>query len=101
MSYMGGERYSPVDGALSSLKKEVVQDEIRAFSRQISPAWITHFTGLYRINRKKTAHEFALKIINLTQYKDFQGFQYNYQTGRVDEQREVVFIPNLSWKVEF
>jgi hypothetical protein len=101
MSYWGGEHYSPVSSQASSEQHEVVTDETRAFDKQILPPFTAHFTALYRINRKKTSHEFALKIINLTQYKDFQGFQYNVQTGKVDEQREVIFIPNLSWKVEF
>jgi hypothetical protein len=101
LSFMGGENYSPADPGLSALRKIAVTDETHAFSQKLSPALVAHFTGLYRINRKKASHEFALKIINLTRYKDFQGFQYNLQTGRVDMQREEVFIPNLSWKVEF
>lgn len=101
MSFMGGECYTPVDPWLSAERKEAVQDESRAFTERTSPAFISHFTALYRINRKKMSHEIALKFINLTRYKDFQGFQYNYQTGKTEIKREEVFIPNLSWKIEF
>jgi hypothetical protein len=101
ISLTGGEHYSPVNDPLSSERREAVYDETRAFEKQVSSPFTVHFTGNYRINKKKTSHEFALKIINLTQYKDFMGFQYNHQTSKVDAQREEIFIPNLSWKVEF
>jgi hypothetical protein len=85
----------------SNQNQEVVFDETKAFSKQISPAFTSHFTASYKINNKKSAQEIALKIINATQFKEFMGFQYNYQTQKVDEHREAIFIPNLSWKIEF
>ena len=85
----------------STQNQEVVFDETKAFSKQVSPAFTSHFTASYKINKKKSAQEIAFKIINATQYKEFLGFQYNYQTQKVDEHREAIFIPNLSWKIEF
>ena len=101
LSYQGGDHYSPINSTLSSLNQDVVFDETKAFSQQVSPAFTSHFTASYKINKKKSAQEIAFKIINATQYKEFMGFQYNYQTQKVDEQREAIFIPNLSWKIEF
>ncbi len=34
-------------------------------------------------------------------YEEFTGFQFNYATQKVDERREALFIPNLSYKIEF
>lgn len=101
LSYQGGNHYSPINNSQSTIQQEVVFDETKAFSRQVSPAFTSHFTVSYKINKKQSAQEIALKIINATQYKEFMGFQYNYQTLQVDEQREAIFIPNLSWKIEF
>jgi hypothetical protein len=101
ISYQGGERYSPINATNSTLNQDVVYEETRAFSRQLSPAFTSHLTASYKINRKKTGQEIALKLINATQYKEFVGFQYNYQTQNVDERRETIFIPNLSWKLDF
>ena len=101
VSLQGGDHYSPIDNALSALRQDVVFDETKAFSEQFSPAFTAHFTASYKINRKKTVHEFALKIINLTQYKDYLGFRYNYQTKAVDVDREATFLPNISYKIEF
>jgi len=64
------------------------------FFKRISDVWDEEY-------EQKTAHEFALKIINLTQYKEYLGFRYNYQTQTVDINREATFIPNLSYKIEF
>ena len=101
ISYQGGDHHSPINTTLSTQTQEVVFDETKAFSLQVSPAFTSHFTLSYKINKMKSSQEIAFKIINATQYKEFMGFQYNYQTQNVDEIREAIFIPNLSWKIEF
>lgn len=101
LSYQGGDHYSPINTSQSLTNQEAVFDEAKAFSQQYSPAFTSHFTTSYKLNKKKTTHEFALKIINLTQYKEYLGFRYNYQTQTVDTDREATFIPNLSYKIEF
>lgn len=100
-SFQGGDRYSPIDAAKSTTAQEVVFDESRAFSKQLSPSFTTHFTILYRINRRKTTSEFALKVLNAGQYKEFYNFEYNYQTQSVQQHREAIIIPNLSYKISF
>lgn len=100
-SLLGGDRYSPVNIAQSIVEEDPIFDEVNAFSQQYSPAFTNHFTASYKLNKKKTAHEFALKIINTTMYKEFQGFRYNFQTQTVDQKREALFFPNLSYKIEF
>jgi hypothetical protein len=101
VSYQGGDHYSPINTTQSLAVQDVVFDETKAFSLQYSPAFTSHFTASYILNKKKTTHEFALKIINLTQYKEYLGFRYNYQTQTVDINREATFIPNISYKIEF
>ena len=101
VNYQGGDHYSPVNTVLSIDRQEVVFDETKAFSKQFSPVFVSHFTASYKINKSKTAHEFALKIINLTQYKEYLGFRYNHHTQTVDTDREATFVPNISYKIEF
>lgn len=101
LSYQGGDHYSPVDITESVANQDVVFDETEAYSLQYSPSLVSHFTASYKINKKTTAHEIALKVINLTQYKEHLGFLYNYQTKTVDANREATFIPNISYKIEF
>jgi len=101
INFQGGDRYSPINTDLSIDRQDVVFDETKAYSKQFLPAFTTHFTASYKLNKRKTAHEIALKIINLTQYKEYLGFRYNHQTQTVDENREATFVPNISYKIEF
>lgn len=101
LSYQGGNRYTPYDKDASKLMKSVVYDYSNPFSAQLKPDLLLHLTVLYKINRKKVAHEFALKILNATMVKDFEGFKYNYQTGEVDNISEALLLPNISYKLDF
>ena len=100
-SYQGGDRHSPIDAIKSTTNQQVEFDENKAFSKQISPSFTTHFSILYRKNKAKTTTEWAFKVLNATMFKEFYGFQYNYKTQIVKEHRETIFIPNLSYKVQF
>lgn len=100
-SYQGGDRYSPINEVQSKLQQEVVFNESNAFSNQLTPSFTTHVSILYRVNKKKTTREIALKILNAGQYKEFYDFQFNYKTQLVQEHREAIVIPNLSFKIEF
>lgn len=100
-SYQGGDRYSPIDAAKSITSQQVEFEEDKAFSKQISPSFTTHFTIIYRKNKPKSTSEWAFKVLNATMFKEFYGFQYNYKTQTVTEHRETIFIPNLSYKIQF
>lgn len=101
ISFQGGNHHSPIDNVASLAAKQAVYDETRAFSQQFDPAFTSFFTATYRINGKSISHELSLKVINLTQYREYLGYRYNYQTHAVDVNREATFIPNLSYKIEF
>jgi len=103
LAYQGGERYSPVDeqATLARPDKEVQYDESKAFSKQLPPAFIGHFTISYKINRKRVAHEIALKMLNATFYDEYMGHSYNFKTHKIDKVYEGINIPNLSYKIEF
>ena len=101
INFQGGDHYSPIDTDLSIARQDVVFDETKAFSQQFPSAFTTHFTVSYKLNKRKTTHEFALKILNLTQFKEYLGFRYNYQTQTVDFDKEATFIPNIGYKIEF
>ncbi len=101
VTYQGGNRYTPVNVEASKASKDVVFDETKAFSMQTTPSLNLHFTVSYKINKAKSSHEFALKILNLTQQADFNGFLYNFIDNKVDKNLALIVIPNLSYKIEF
>lgn len=101
LTYQGGNRYSPINVTASSAAKDVVFDETNAFSMQSDPTLNLHFTASYKINKRKTTREIALKILNLTSQPDFNGFRYNFQSRLVEKDLNPIVIPNLSYKIEF
>lgn len=66
----GGRASGPaipsIDEAASAARHEAVYDESRPFTEQLEPVLLAHVTVSYRLNRKRVAHEFALKMLNLT-----------------------------------
>ena len=101
LSYQGGDRYTPVNTAQSLAAQSVVFDERNAFSQQYPAAFTSHLTVSYKMNKKNVSHEITLKIINVTQYEEYIGHRYNYQTNQVDVNREPSVIPNLSYRIDF
>jgi hypothetical protein len=100
-SYQGGDRYTPFNTALSQAAQDVVYDHTQPFSQQFPASFVLHASTSYRMNRDRINHEIALKIINLTGFAEFYGYQFNRVTQQVDAHREAIFFPNLSYKVEF
>lgn len=101
LSYQGGNRYSPVNEVASHLAKDVIYDQTKAYSMQSDPIINVHFTTSYKINKKKSSHEFALKILNATGQVDFYGYKYNLQKNTIDKDVSSVVLPNISYKIEF
>ncbi len=101
LTMQGGERYIPVNKAASVLEQRVVYDYSQAYELQHSPEFIAHFSVGYKINRNKLAHEFSLKMINVTGSEEFGRYFYNSRTGGIEENRSAVSIPNISYKIEF
>lgn len=100
-SYQGGDRYTPVDQAASLSTQNVVFDESKPFSKQFPAAFTGHITVNYKINKEKTTHEFAFKLLNATMYEEFTSFEYNLKKHTIDEVRDAIFIPNISYKIQF
>lgn len=101
LNYQGGDHYSPIDQPASFLAQDAIFKEKEAFSLQLPAAFTSHLSASYRKNGKRRGYEIALKLINATMYKEFSAFSFNYQTQEVDLRREAIFIPNLSYKLEF
>lgn len=99
----GGDRYSPIDekATLEHPDKKVQYDETRAFSQQFSPVFLANFSVSYKINKKKSTHEFAVKLLNATGYEEYGGHLYNLNTGKIEVNRFAMSLPNIYYKIEF
>jgi hypothetical protein len=101
LTLQGGEHYTPVDEVASHAEAALVLDNSRAYSAQLKPEFISHFTVAYKINRNRLAHEIAIKMININGNEEYGGHYYNYRTDRTEMYMGAVVIPNISYKIEF
>lgn len=103
LTLMGGKRYSPVDEAatMAHPDKEVQYDETRMYAEQFSPMFIGDFSISYKMNRKRVAHEFAIKSVNATKQKEYKEHKYNIQTGVIEPYRPETSMFNISYRIEF
>ena len=98
---LGGRRYSPLDRMASLDAMEDIYDETRAFEAQEDMSYHFHVTLTYRINKPGRSEIWAFQLFNFPSSADFEGYQYNFKTGKMDETTTHVFFPLLSYKVEF
>ncbi len=103
MSLLGGQRYTPVDTAatLAHPDKEVQYDESRMYACRFSPQVLGDFSASYRINRRRVAHEFAVRAVNITGTERYMGHKYNIRTGVIEPRMYVTSMVNVSYKIEF
>ncbi len=103
MSVMGGQRYTPVDesATLAHPDKEVQYDQARMYARQFSPQVFGDASISYKVNRRRVAHEFAVKTVNLTGTERYMGHKYNLRTGVIEPRMFATRMVNVSYKIEF
>lgn len=99
----GGDKYSPVDeqATLAHPDRETQYDETKAYSKHLSPMLLAHYTVSYRLNRTKVSHEFAVKGMNATGYKEYFGHAYNLKTGVIEPRRLKNSIFNITYRLDF
>lgn len=103
LTLQGGDRYSPVDKqeTLADPDKKTQYDETKAYSEQLSPIFLANYTVSYRMNRNKVSHEFAVKGLNATGYKEYTGHEYNLKTGVIEPRRLKNSIFNIVYRLDF
>ncbi|WP_103068467.1 TonB-dependent receptor [Aquimarina sediminis] len=101
LSLQGGDRYSLINSSLSDIDQDVVYNETTPFTEQTKNSFVSHVTLNYQWNRKRITQKLSFKVINANNFKEFLGHRYNLKTQSVEEYREALFIPNLSYKIHF
>jgi len=103
LTLQGGDRYSPIDeeATLAHPDKETQYDESKAYSKQLDPVFLANYTFSYRMNRAKVSHEFAIKGVNATGYKEYFGHEYNLKTGVIEPRRLKNSMINVVYRLDF
>lgn len=101
INVMGGKRISSVNIQKSHAERELFYDESRAFNNGEPNVFYSDITVELRTNRSNVSTVWSLQMINITGYEEFYGYRYNLRDNTIDEEREMIIIPNLSYKIEF
>lgn len=101
LNFTGGDRISPVDVEASDMAQDVIYDETRAF--EDSKPNVFHFDVSlnYRINKPKHSSIFSIQMINVIGSPEFYGYIYNYKNNTIDKDEESIFLPSISYRIEF
>lgn len=101
ITYLGGERITPLDIAASQSVRDVVYDESSAYEDQLPATWYVDLSASWQKNHKRYTSTWSLHFINLLFQKEFYGYRYNLQNGSIEPFQESVVIPNLSYRIDF
>lgn len=103
ISWLGGKRYTPVDeyATLNHPYKKVQYQGEYAFSRQFNPLLFGDFSIVYRLNRERVGHEFAIKSVNATGENEYLEHRFHLQQGKIVPYSPVTSMFNVSYRFEF
>lgn len=100
-SVLGGDRISPADHTASIAARDVVYNEDKAFSEHKPTVYYLDFTASWQRNKPRYSSTWSFQFVNLLFQKEFYGHRYNFKTNTVEELKEIVMIPNISYRIDF
>ncbi|MEZ4695447.1 MAG: TonB-dependent receptor [Rhodothermales bacterium] len=96
----GGSLRRPIDWNESLAQRTVVFDDRLPFVERNPIQTIVDVTVTYRINRRRTSSVWALQVKNALA-QGLPYFEYDFVAERLVQEKDVIVLPILSWKIEF
>ncbi|MBN2280183.1 MAG: TonB-dependent receptor [Candidatus Marinimicrobia bacterium] len=97
----GGRYRTPVDHEKTIATRELYYDASRAFSKREKPVNYLDISLTYRKNRRKFSSTWALQIKNALGVETIYEEDFNYQKGKITENKDRIIVPSLSYKIDF
>jgi hypothetical protein len=102
LTMAGARRFSPMDTLQSQIAREYVEDQAKKNIDRFGQAYFRlDFRLSYKINAKKSSHEIAIDLINITNQKNILKNSYNVATGQVQTDYQLGFLPLFYYKLDF
>jgi hypothetical protein len=101
MTYMGGDRITPVNIAETMAQQEIVEDVTRSFSKKTNDSPILSLAISYRKNKLNYSSIFSFSVINALAHEEFGDYNFNKTSQTIEESKDLFIVPNLSYKIEF
>lgn len=101
-SWLGANRFTPVDLEKSRLVGRTIRDESKVFETKAEDIFFINLGGSFKVNQKKTTHELKLEILNITNNQATSGEYYDVKTDKIESySNQWELIPNLIYTVSF
>lgn len=101
VTYRGGQYYTPVDLEKSRTAGETIYIVNSDFSKQGDDLFILNVSFSYKVNRKKTQHEFKIDIKNASNNQAKILERYNKATREIDSGEQLSILPSLQYILYF
>lgn len=97
----GGKRFIPIDLERSRTAGETKFDYSRAYESRRKDYFRTDVKISYRINRKKSTHEFSLDINNIFNTQNIWQEIYDARSGTISTEYQLGFFPIPLYRLTF
>lgn len=101
LTYMGGDRITPILESESVAANDIVYDYSKAYTLKEKNATLLSFSISYRINKQNHAGIWSFHLLNALGNKEFRGYEIDVKTGKPEMKFDKIMVPNLSYKIEF
>lgn len=100
-TWAGGRRYTPIDLETSLLNGRTVYFEDRAFSSQYPAYFRADVKVMYRVQRKKSTHEFGIDLQNVSGNRNIYDRHFDERTGKIVTEYQIGFFPIPQYRILF
>ncbi|NTW32589.1 MAG: TonB-dependent receptor [Bacteroidetes bacterium] len=99
--YMGGLRYTPINGEASAIAEKTIYQESKAFSKKLPDDYKLNIRLSLKKNKVNYTRTIALDIQNVTSRKNIAFQYYDFQKKEIVTKYHLGIIPILTYRVEF
>ncbi len=99
--YAGGLRRIPIDLESSIISDEIEYDFENAYEPRNQNYFRVDFRAGFKLDMKKTSHEWAFDIKNISNQKNIFGYDYNEDTKKIDKEYQLGIVPIFLYRIYF
>lgn len=101
VSFLGGNRFTPIDLAASMDAGYTIRQVDAPFSAKGDNVFFINLGLTYRADMKRASHSFKLDFQNLTNHQAVVSEYYNGDTQTIETSTQLSFIPNVVYTIKF
>ncbi len=101
MSLLGANHYTPIDFEASQEVGYTKYHEDQIFSLKGDDVFFINLGLSYRVDKRKTTHEFKLDVTNLTNNQAVTRTYYNGRREEIETGKQLPFLPNIVYTIKF